>query len=156
MGDDDRYIREQITRSRLQSTIELAKRLMAGRKDRNGREYYLRDIEVMELLPPPSTDIERKAALLHSTLDTGAATPEDLLACGVEPQVVEILLLVTDSPGVTSYFANVQKCRDILASKNRAAMKVKLAGMLANIGHPGNDDTETIELLRGGLQSSQL
>ena len=155
MGDDDQYIREQIIRSRLQSTIDLAKQLMAGRRDWNGREYYLHDIAVMELLPPRSTDIERKAALLHSTLDTGAATPEDLLAYGIEPEVVEILMLVTNGPGVASYSAYVQKCRDVVASKNRAAMKVKLAEMLANTGHPRNDYTETIELMRAGLQSSQ-
>jgi (p)ppGpp synthase/HD superfamily hydrolase len=155
MGDDDQYIREQITRSRLRSTIELAQRLMAGRKDWKGRDYYLHDIDVMELLPPEATDIERKAALLHSTLDTGAATPQELLAHGIEPQVIEILLLVANGPGVTGYGAYVQKCRDIVASKNRAAMRVKLADMLANTGHPANDYTETIELMRAGLRPGQ-
>lgn len=141
-------------RDRLQVTIELAKRLMAGRKDWKGRDYYLHDLEVMELLPLRSTDAEREAALLHSVLDTGAATAEDLLACGVEPEVVEIVKLVSNGPDVKGYAAYVQKCRDIVASGNRSAMKVKLADMLANEGHPKNDYAETIEMMRTGLGAS--
>ena len=126
---------------------------MAGGKDWRRREYYLHDTEFMELLPPPATDIERKATLLHSTLATDAATPEDLLACGVETQVVRILMLVITGPCVASRAACLQKCREIVASKNSAAIKVKLAEMLANTAHPGNDYTETIELMTATLQS---
>lgn len=143
-----------MARDRLQVTIDLAKRLMAGRKDWKGRAYYLHDLEVMELLPVHSTDAERKAALLHSVLDTGAARPEDLLAHGVEPEVVETVKLVSNGPDVKGYAAYVQKCRDIVASGNRSAMKVKLADMLANEGHPTNDYAETIEIMRAGLGAS--
>jgi (p)ppGpp synthase/HD superfamily hydrolase len=151
MADGDEYARE-IVRSRLQSTIDLAKRLMAGRKDWKGRDYYLHDIEVMELLPPDSSDAERNAALLHSTLDGGAAIPEELLHYGVDPEVVEIVKLVSNGPNVGGYAAYVQKCRDVVASGNRSAMKVKLADMLANDGHPTNNYAETIEIMRAGLR----
>lgn len=151
MGYDDQYAFAEIVKERMQDTIELAKRLMAGRKDWKGRDYYLHDIEVMQLLPFDSSNSERKAALLHSTLDGGAATVEELLARGVEPEVVEVVKLVSNGPAVKGYKAYVQKCRDIVASGNRSAMKVKLADMLANEGHPTNDYTETIEIMRAGL-----
>lgn len=150
MIDDDRDLRE-MARSRLQSTIDLAKRLMAGRKDWKGRDYYIHDVEVMELLPPEASDSERKAALLHSTLDGGAATTEELLRLGVEPDVVEIVRLVSNGPKVRGYAAYVQKCRDVVASGSRSAMRVKLADMLANEGHPTNNYAETIEIMRAGL-----
>jgi (p)ppGpp synthase/HD superfamily hydrolase len=153
MGDDDRYTREQLVLDRVRGTAELAKRLMAGRKDWQGRDYYHHDVEVMELLPPDSTDTERRAALLHSVLDTGAATPEDLSLYGVEPEVVEIVKLVTTGPDVKGYDAYVRKCREIVASGNRSAMKVKLADMFANEGHPTNDYTETIEIMKAGLRA---
>jgi len=151
MSDDDLYIRQQIVRDRLRRTIELVERLMAGRQDWQGRDYHRHDLEVMERLPAEATDTERKAALLHSVFDTRAATPEDLLACGVEPAVVDVVRLVTNGPGVRGYAAYVQKCRDIVASGNRAAMRVKLADMLANEGHPTNNYAETIAIMRAGL-----
>jgi (p)ppGpp synthase/HD superfamily hydrolase len=149
---DDAYVREMV-RSRLKSTIDLAKRVMAGREDWRGRSYHIHDIEVMELLPPDSSDIERKAALLHSALDSGAATPEELLRYGVDPAVVEIVKLVSNGPKVRGYAAYVQKCRELVASGNRSAMKVKLADMLANEGHPSNNYAETIEIMRAGLRA---
>ncbi len=154
MGDDDQHIPEPMVRSQLRGIFELAKRLMAGRRDWKGRPYYFHDIDVMELLPPQSSDAERKAALLHSVLDTGAARPEDLLSSGVEPQVVELVKLVSNGPDVKGYTAYVQKCRDIVASGNRGAMRVKLADMLAKQGHPTNDYTETIDIMRAGLRAS--
>lgn len=153
MIDDERNSHE-LVRSRLQSTLDLAKRLMAGRKDWKGRDYYIHDIEVMELLPPEASDSERKAALLHSTLDVGAATAEELLRLGVESEVVEIVSLVSNGPKVRGYAAYVQKCRDVVASGSCAAMRVKLADMLANEGHPTNNYAETIEVMREGLRAS--
>lgn len=98
-------------------------------------------------------DRERQAALLlHSVFDTGAATPEELLAYGVEPEVVDIVMLVTNGAGVRGYAAYLQKCRDIVATGNRAAMKVKLADMLANAGHPSIDYRETIDIMIAGLR----
>jgi (p)ppGpp synthase/HD superfamily hydrolase len=153
MTDDDKDLREMV-RSRLQNTVDLAKRLMAGREDWKGRDYYIHDIEVMELLPPEASDTERKAALLHSTLDGAAATPEDLLRLGVEPEVVEIVKLVSNGPKVRGYAAYVQKCREVVASGSRSAMRVKLADMLANEGHPTNNYAETIEIMRAGLRAT--
>jgi (p)ppGpp synthase/HD superfamily hydrolase len=153
MTDDDTNLQE-LVRSRLQSTVELAKWLMAGRNDWRGRDYYIHDIEVMELLPPEASDAERKAALLHSTLDGGAATPEELLRLGAEPEVVEIVKLVSNGPKVRGYAAYVQKCREVVASGNCSAMRVKLADMLANEGHPSNNYTETIEIMRVGLRAT--
>jgi len=154
MSDDDRYIHQQLVRDRLRGMIELVERLMAGRRDWRARDYHCHDIEVMELLPPEASDAEREAALLHSVLDTGAATPEDLLACGVGGDVVDIVRLVSNGPDVRGYAAYVQKCRDIVASRNRGAMRVKLADMLANAGHPTNDYGETIAIMRDGLAAA--
>ena len=66
MSDDDAYIREQLVSDRVNDSLALVKRLMAGRKDWKGRDYVLHDIEVMELLPSDATEMERMAALLHS------------------------------------------------------------------------------------------
>ena len=153
MVNDDRHAGAANIRERLHDTIALAMRLMAGRKDWQGRDYYLHDIEVMELLPPDASDAERKAALLHSTLDGGAATYEELLRYGVDPEVADIVKLVSNGPTVKGYAAYVQKCRDVVATGNRAAMRVKLADMVANAGHPTNNYAETIEIMRAGLRA---
>ncbi len=154
MGDGEQHIEEPIVGCQLRDTFELAKRLMAGRRDWKGRPYYFHDVEVMRRLPSEATDAERKAALLHSVLDTGAATPDDLVASGVETEVIQLVKLVSNGPGVKGYAAYVQKCRDIVASGQRGAMRVKLADMLANEGHPTNDYTETIEIMRAGLSAT--
>lgn len=151
MGDDDAYIKEQFVRDRMSDCVRLIKRLMAGRKDWKGRDYFLHDIEVMELLPPDATDAERMAALLHSVFEVGAATPGQLRAERVPAEVIEIVTLVTNGPTVRSYAAYVDKCRAIIASGNRAAMRVKLADMLANQGHPTNNYSETIAMMRNAL-----
>ena len=135
----------------LEQTLELAKRLMSGRKDWQGRDYFLHDIEVMELLGSDASEPEKKAALLHSVLDEKVATVSELLTSGVEPDVVELVALVTNGPNVRGYAAYVQKCRDIVASGNKSAMRIKLADMLANEGHPTNNYTETIAIMRAGL-----
>jgi (p)ppGpp synthase/HD superfamily hydrolase len=135
---------------RVRRTADLVKRL-TDRKDWRGRGYYQHSLEVMNLLPRGSTELERQAALLHSVLDTGAATPEDLSAYGIAPEVVEVVKLVSNGPGVQGRAACLQKCRDIVASGNRSAMKVKLAEMLASAGYPVNDCRETIEIVTAGL-----
>ena len=151
MSDDDAYIREQLVSDRVNDSLALVKRLMAGRKDWRGRDYFLHDIEVMELLPSDATEMERMAALLHSVFEVGAATPEQLLQERVPAEVIDIVTLVTNGPMVRSYGAYVDKCRAIIASGNRAAMRVKLADMLANAGHPTNDYSETIAMMRTAL-----
>ena len=67
------------------------------------------------------------------------------------PEVIEIVELVTNGPTVKGYAAYVDKCRSIVASFNRSAMRVKLADMLANANHPTNDYRETIEIMKTGL-----
>jgi (p)ppGpp synthase/HD superfamily hydrolase len=131
--------------------ITLATTLTAGHKDYFGRDYYMHDIEVMRLLPEPASETERKAALLHSVIDLGVATIAQLREWGVEPEVVKIIELVTNGPAVKGYTAYVEKCRRIVASGNRSAMRVKLADMLANANHPTNNYRETIEIMRAGL-----
>lgn len=66
-----------------------------------------------------------------------------------------MMLSLQDGPGVTSYSTYMQKSRAIIASKNLAAMQIKLADMLGNTGHPTNDYSETIELMRAGLQAGR-
>jgi (p)ppGpp synthase/HD superfamily hydrolase len=135
----------------VEETIELVKRLMAGHKDFRDRDSYIHDLEVMGLLPPDASDTEKKAALLHGVLDVNAATEHDLFVAGVEPEVIAIVGLVSNGPTVRSYAAYVQKCRDIVASGNVSAMRIKLADMLAKPGHPTNNYTETILIMREGL-----
>jgi (p)ppGpp synthase/HD superfamily hydrolase len=135
----------------VEDTIELVKRLMAGQKDFRDRDGYIHDLEVMDLLPPGASDTEKKAALLHGVLDAKAATEHDLFAAGVEPEVMTIVRLVSNGPNVRSYAAYVQKCRDIVASGNVSAMRIKLADMLAKPGHPTNNYAETILIMREGL-----
>lgn len=132
-------------------TLALTKALMTGRKDWQGRDYFHHDTEVMELLGATASETEKKAALLHSVLDQKAARPEDLERLGVEPEVIELVRLVSNGPHVTSYAAYVQKCREIVASGNKSAMCIKLADMLANEGHPTNNYRETIAIMRDGI-----
>jgi (p)ppGpp synthase/HD superfamily hydrolase len=134
--------------------LALAKRLTRGHKDYYDRDYYVHDVEVMRLLPEPASDTERKAALLHSVLDLGAATAAQLREWGVDPEVVDIVELVTNGPAVRGYTAYVEKCRSIIASGNKSAMRVKLADMLANANHPTNNYRETIEIMKAGLARS--
>jgi hypothetical protein len=132
-------------------TIELVKRLMTGQKDFRDRDGYLHDLEVMGLLPPDASDMEKKAGVLHGVLDAKAATEHDLVAAGVEPEVIAIVNLVSNGPNVRGYAAYVQKCRDIVASGNVSAMRIKLADMLAKPGHPTNNYDETILIMQAGL-----
>jgi hypothetical protein len=62
--------------------------------------------------------------------------------------------LVSNGPKLRGYAAYVQKCRDVVACGSRAAMRVKLADMLANEGHPTNNYAETIEIMRAGLRAA--
>jgi len=139
----------------LEQTIELIKRLMAGRRDWRGRDYFHHDIEVMELLGAEASTREKKAALLHSVLDQNAATADQLVAIGVESDVIELVRLVSNGPSVKGYDAYVQKCRDIVATGDKAAMRIKLADMLANEGHPTNNYAETIAIMRMGLAAAK-
>jgi (p)ppGpp synthase/HD superfamily hydrolase len=135
----------------VEDAIALAKRLTQGHKDYFGRDYCVHDIEVMRLLPQPASDTDRKAALLHSVLDLGVATVAQLREWGVEPQVLEVVELVTNGSAVNGYTAYVEKCRSIVASGNKSAIRVKLADMLANANHPTNNYRETIEIMKAGL-----
>ena len=138
----------------IEQTIELIKKLMGGRKDWRGRDYFVHDIEVMQMLGAEASELEKKTALLHSVLDEKVVTAEELLRIGVDPDVVKLVTLVSNGPNVKGYAAYLNKCRRIVASGNESAMRVKLADMLANEGHPTNNYTETIAIIRAGLAAA--
>lgn len=153
MSTDDQYIVESLARERLRSTIDLVRGVLRRRKDWRGRDYYLHDLDVMDLLPPEASDAERNAALLHSAVEMGVMSLDSLPRLGFDPEVVEIVKLITNGPAVKGHGAYVEKCRTIVASGNRGAMRVKLADMLANEGHPTNDYADTIAIMRAGLET---
>ena len=135
----------------VQECMILAMQLTEGRKDYRGRDWWHHDVEVMNLLPADATDDEKMAALLHSVLDILAISETGLLEKGVPARVVEIVRRVTNGPTVKGYAAYVNKCREVVASRDRSAIRVKLADMKANRDHPTNDYTETIQIMEEGL-----
>ena len=77
--------------------------------------------------------MERKAALLHDTIEDTAATAEALLALGFRHEIVAAVLMVTKGPNdkpwpdETSEDAYFRKIAAIIESGNVVAMRVKLA-----------------------------
>lgn len=110
----------------LNSTLNLVKSAFAGIKDKSGKEYYLHCVSVMNRLPNDATDDERMVALLHDIVEDTDVTLEDLRSLGYSSAVIDAVNLVTRPEGAGRK-AYLDWIRDIAASGNRMAIRVKIA-----------------------------
>jgi len=143
-------------------TLAIAARLHAGQTDWGGKPYLGHLIAVRDLLGADATEVERKAAILHDTIEDVRVpdgspmgrpmVADDLRALGFRDEIVEIVVLLSRPPepegwwrgmpravaladGERRYF---EKIAAIVASGNLSAMRVKLADNTHN-GDPARD-----------------
>jgi (p)ppGpp synthase/HD superfamily hydrolase len=102
-----------------------------GQVDKSGQPYWTHPMRVVEHFDE-APDFVKVAALLHDTLEDTSLTPKALLAMGIDPRSLEILLLVTRRQN--ELYANFIK--RIAASGNAWAIKVKLADIADNLSRP--------------------
>lgn len=108
------------------STYDLIKTYHAGQKDKSGVDYYVHCVNVMNRLPVDASEAERMVALLHDTLEDTELTEHDLVHLGYSAEVIDAVKLLTRPQGVNKK-AYLDWIRDIAASGNRMAIRVKIA-----------------------------
>ncbi|MDF1836445.1 MAG: hypothetical protein P1V35_01130 [Planctomycetota bacterium] len=99
--------------------------------------YWNHPKAVADALIDPTLD-EYLAALLHDVIEDTTYTEADLRELYANP-VVDIVCLLSKEPGVASYQEAIQR---IIDSKNRSAMKVKMADNYVNISGDKSKMTE--------------
>lgn len=143
-------------------TLEIAARLHAGQADWGGKPYTMHLLAVRDLLGPDATEVERKSALLHDTLEDVRipdGTPkgrrmsaDDLRDLGFGEEVVAIVEILTKPPEAEGWWRGMpraemlaeserryfRRIEDIVATGNVSAMRVKLADNIHN-GDPARD-----------------
>ncbi|WP_350348893.1 hypothetical protein ABIQ69_02850 [Agromyces sp. G08B096] len=92
-----------------------------GQLDRTGAEYIDHPGRVAERFDAATEPIETAAAWLHDVLEDTAVTAQDLLEAGVQPEVLEVVHLLTRRPEVADdeYYARIRR--------HPQARRVKLA-----------------------------
>lgn len=104
----------------------LVTKLFDGRTDKEESPYVGHLIRVSSRL---KNEDEKCAALLHDTLeDIEGMTPETLLYLNIPQNIIDIVLLVTKTKGV-SYEEEINK---IISSGNVGAIRVKYSDMSDN------------------------
>lgn len=91
--------------------FKLAARLHAGHIDKGGRPYIEHLNRVfLRVMQAGGDRIQQIAALLHDAIEDGLATADELLAEGVPPEAVEIIVTLTRRPGQAylDYIAGVK------------------------------------------------
>lgn len=108
------------------STYELVKAAHAGQKDKSGVDYHIHCANVMNRLPADASGDERMAALLHDILEDTEVTEHDLVHLGYSAEVIDTVKLLTRPQGADKK-AYLDWIRDIAASGNRMAIRIKIA-----------------------------
>lgn len=76
--------------------LSIAIEMHAGQVDKAGEPYIGHVVRVMMRLPADATETERKAALLHDTLeDAGGYVQQVLVKMGAEPELMEMVEAMT-------------------------------------------------------------
>lgn len=110
----------------------LAQRLHSGQTDKVGAPYFDHVRAVADGLAPFG-DVEEMAGLLHDAVEDTDATAESLRSEAVLPEVVEVVMMVTNVPG-QDYLDKIR----IIAKDPRAA-RVKTA----DNAHNSREDRRT-------------
>lgn len=94
-----------------------------GQLDQIGAEYIDHPGRVAERFDPVTEPVLVAAAWLHDVLEDTAVTAQNLLEAGVQPEVVEIVQLLTRTPDVSddAYYARI--------GRHPVARRVKLADL---------------------------
>ncbi len=94
-----------------------------GQLDQIGAEYIDHPGRVAERFDPLTEPVLVAAAWLHDVLEDTAVTAQNLLEAGVQPEVVEIVQLLTRTPDVSddAYYARI--------GRHPVARRVKLADL---------------------------
>ena len=79
----------------VESTIELIKVLHAGVFDATGLPYWMHPVAVMGMLPDDADDDERKAHLLHDTIEDTGTTEDDLREWGYSERTIQLVVGVS-------------------------------------------------------------
>ncbi|MRG59934.1 phosphohydrolase [Agromyces sp. CFH 90414] len=92
-----------------------------GQLDRVGAEYIDHPGRVAERFDPAGEHVLVASAWLHDVLEDSTVTAQDLLDAGVQPEVVEIVRLLTRTAEVSDadYYARI--------ARHPEALRVKLA-----------------------------
>lgn len=76
--------------------LSIAIEMHAGQVDKAGEPYIGHLVRVMMRLPADATELERKTALLHDTLeDAGSYVQQVLVKLGAEPELMEMIEAMT-------------------------------------------------------------
>ena len=111
----------------------LARKLHKDQKDLGGEDYWWHLYRVADNLGRlwcNSSDVELQAAILHDAIEDTEATEQFLLDKNVNPQVIEIVKLLTlPETRDKNYLCYIQ---DIIDSGNVSAIKIKFCDNLDN------------------------
>ena len=114
----------------LGDSIEIMRKAHEGQIDKSGRPYYLHPLRVAMRLASGTAD-ERHAALLHDVVEDTTLTLQDLRALGYSERVLELVdILTRRKPAGESHREYLER---IVASGDRAALRVKLADLYDNM-----------------------
>lgn len=103
--------------------LEIATEAHSGQFDKAGEDYIQHPLYVSSLV---STEKEKAVALLHDVIEDSSITKEDLLLSGIDPEVVEAVLVLTKQPS-DSYQSYLERVKG-----NELARIVKLADLTHN------------------------
>lgn len=103
--------------------LEIATEAHSGQFDKAGEDYIQHPLYVASLV---STEKEKAVALLHDVIEDSSITKEDLLLSGIDPEVVEAVLILTKQPS-DSYQSYLERVKG-----NELARIVKLADLTHN------------------------
>ncbi len=125
----------------LEKAIELAAKYHTGQIDKAGQPYILHPLSVMAKVTGIT---EKTVAVLHDIIEDTPMTAEQLLAFGFSQEVVNAVIALTKTEGMTRIEAAYQ------AKANPIARVVKLADVADNmnikrITNPTQKDYDRLE-----------
>lgn len=111
------------------ATMMFVRSALGNKFDKSGLPLSDHCIRVMQGMGQNATDNEKLVALLHDIIEDTDHTAEGLLAMGYPAEVVDAVVVLTNTNPDGDYFNYL---RDIVASGNTLALRVKMADNLDN------------------------